>query len=85
MHFPGSWNYSKISYLCSMMELSLNEDYIPPEYAILCDSAFPVNSGVVERKLLRARKSSKYAEIPISPEMLAIDIIVQQIYGKERQ
>lgn len=81
VNFSGSWHDTKLTVVSKLYF----PRFTPPDMAILGDSAFVNNTRVTNGKILRARKSGKTNDIPESPELAAVDLILQRVVPSERQ
>eukprot|EP00171_Calliarthron_tuberculosum_P005428 IDg5428t1 len=85
VNFPGSWHDSKLAVLSGLIYPKLGDDFTPPGYAILGDSAFASSMRVGGGKIVRARKQNETVDIPESPELAAVDLVLQRVLPSERQ
>lgn len=81
-NFRGSWNDTKSSYHCGLINLLESDELTLIANSFLCDSVFAVEISTIRAKIVRERKST---EIPGPPEMYEIDMVLQQVYSSERQ
>lgn len=76
--YSGSWHDSRAAKASDLVNLVLDNEKIPPEYADFCDSAFGAGTKVTNEKIERARNTYETKKISVLGEMYAIDLILQR-------
>lgn len=79
VNFPGSWHDRKLAITSGLIFPKLSDDTTSPVYAILGDSAFVINSGKANYKIVRSRKTNEINSIPESLELVVVDTILQSV------
>ncbi|CDF33017.1 unnamed protein product [Chondrus crispus] len=85
INFPGSWHDTKLASASGLYFPKLSDEYTPPGYAVLGDSAFVNNLKATNGKVVRGRKSNETNDIPCSLALAAVDTILQRAMPSERQ
>lgn len=84
VHFPGSWNNSKVL-LSSKLKLGrLSDGNSPRGKAIIGQGIFVTKAGVTHGKILRSGKCVETAEIPMSALLAAVDYVLQRVISSKR-
>ena len=85
INYPGSWHDSKLANASGLLFPKLSDSMTPPGYAIPGDSAFIGHTRHTKGNIVRGRKSNETKRIQSSPEMAAVDIILQRVMPSERR
>lgn len=85
INYPGSWHDTKLASMSGLLYPKFGDEMTTPEFAILGDSAFLVDTCVSGGKIVRRRKTNETDSIPESAQLAAVNLILQRLFPSERQ
>lgn len=86
VNYSGSWHDTKLATATFGLYFpTLSEDMTLPGMAILGDSNFVNNIGVMHGKIIRGRKENEHFDIPNIASIAELDLALQSIMPSEGQ